>query len=96
MQKTIENIKVEWENAFPEYIFKYTFMDQQIKDLYKGEQRITAFLKITYFYYDCDRLSRLVRLGYVHGQSYEKGNWREKSAWRLECQHHFTLHQRIC
>ena len=46
MQETIANIKVKWENAFPEYIFKYTFMDQQIKDLYKGEQRITAFLKI--------------------------------------------------
>ena len=46
MQKTIARIKVEWENAFPEYIFKYTFIDQQIKDLYKGEQRITAFLKI--------------------------------------------------
>ena len=49
MQKTMENIKVEWQNAFPEYIFKYTFMDQQIKDLYKGEQRITAFLKVITF-----------------------------------------------
>ncbi len=49
MQKTVENIKVEWQNAFPEYIFKYTFMDQQIKDLYKGEQRITTFLKVITF-----------------------------------------------
>ena len=49
MQKTMENIKVQWQNAFPEYIFKYTFMDQQIKDLYKGEQRITAFLKVITF-----------------------------------------------
>jgi ABC-type antimicrobial peptide transport system permease subunit len=49
MQETMKNIKAEWQNAFPEYIFKYTFMDQQIKDLYKGEERITAFLKVITF-----------------------------------------------
>jgi ABC-type antimicrobial peptide transport system permease subunit len=46
MQTTFEEIKTAWETAFPEYIFSYQFLDEQIKDLYKGERRISALLTI--------------------------------------------------
>jgi ABC-type antimicrobial peptide transport system permease subunit len=46
MQGTIEKIKDNWEAAYPEYIFKYEFMDEQIRSLYKGERKIATLLNI--------------------------------------------------
>jgi putative ABC transport system permease protein len=46
MQGTIEKIKDNWEAAYPEYIFKYEFMDEQIRSLYKGERRLSTLLNI--------------------------------------------------
>lgn len=46
MQKTIELVKAKWEGTYPEYIFSYNFIDDQIRDLYKGERKISAILSL--------------------------------------------------
>ncbi|WP_276374836.1 ABC transporter permease [Chryseolinea sp. H1M3-3] len=46
MQGTIDEVKSRWEEAYPEYIFKYEFLDEQIQNLYKGERRISTLLTI--------------------------------------------------
>jgi ABC-type antimicrobial peptide transport system permease subunit len=46
MQTTIEQVKSLWESTYPEYIFKYEFLDEQVKALYTGERRISTLLTI--------------------------------------------------
>jgi predicted permease len=46
MQNTIAQIKTKWEAAYPEYIFNYEFLDEQIKNLYRGERRISTLLTL--------------------------------------------------
>lgn len=46
MQTTIEQVKSLWESTYPEYIFKYDFLDEQIKALYTGERRVSTLLTI--------------------------------------------------
>ena len=44
MQKTIQQGQKKWEAVYPEYVFSYNFLDEQIRDLYKGERRISVIL----------------------------------------------------
>lgn len=46
MQASIEKIQALWRNAYPEYIFKYTFMDEQIRNLYRGERKMSAMISV--------------------------------------------------
>lgn len=46
MQATLNDVKKVWEATYPEYIFSYQFLDEQIWDLYKGERRISTLLTI--------------------------------------------------
>lgn len=46
MQGTLGKIKENWETAYPEYIFSYEFLDEQIRSLYKGERRISTLLNL--------------------------------------------------
>ncbi len=46
MQGTLDEVKSRWEEAYPEYIFSYEFLDEQIRNLYKGERRISTLLTI--------------------------------------------------
>lgn len=45
-QATIAKIQRIWEATYPEYIFQYTYLDDQIKSLYRGEAKITSMLKV--------------------------------------------------
>jgi ABC-type antimicrobial peptide transport system permease subunit len=46
MRNTIEQIQKHWEAAYPEHIFNYEFLDEQIRALYAGERRISTLLTI--------------------------------------------------
>lgn len=39
----IQNI---WEATYPEYIFKYAFLDQQIENLYRGERKTAVVITV--------------------------------------------------
>ena len=49
MQASIQTIQKLWEATYPEYIFKYEFLDQQIDNLYRGERRMTMLLIVFSF-----------------------------------------------
>jgi putative ABC transport system permease protein len=45
-QQAVFAIQKTWESIYPEYIFQYAFLDDQIAALYRGETRITNMLKV--------------------------------------------------
>jgi ABC-type antimicrobial peptide transport system permease subunit len=53
IQDVISKIKPLWEATYPEHIFDYRFLDQQIAEFYEGEKRmsvmLTAFSSIAIF-----------------------------------------------
>lgn len=46
MQGTISQVKKQWEATYPEYIFKYDFMDVQIENMYNGERKTATMLNV--------------------------------------------------
>ncbi len=46
MQESIEQIKRQWEIHYPEFIFSYEFIDEQIRNLYNGERKISLLLNV--------------------------------------------------
>lgn len=49
MQKTIQLVQAKWEASYPEYIFSYKFVDEQIRDLYRGERKMSILLNVFSF-----------------------------------------------
>lgn len=46
ISETLDFIKTNWEQTYPEYIFQYDFLDQEIANNYEAEQRTFALFKI--------------------------------------------------
>jgi ABC-type antimicrobial peptide transport system permease subunit len=48
--KTVtDKLKNSWQEAYPEYIFDYDFLDQQIREFYEDEQRMSTLLGVFSF-----------------------------------------------
>lgn len=45
-QSVIDAVKPKWEATYPEQIFSYEFLDEQIREFYQGEQRMSTLLAI--------------------------------------------------
>ena len=46
MQETIKLVQEKWEAAYPEFIFSYKFLDEEIKQFYDREQKLSTLLTI--------------------------------------------------
>ena len=46
MQETIKEIQHRWETTYPEFIFSYKFLDDEIKGFYDREQKLSTLLTI--------------------------------------------------
>jgi putative ABC transport system permease protein len=46
MKETIPQIQKLWEQAYPEAIFSYEFLDEQVKNFYNNERRMSRLLGI--------------------------------------------------
>jgi putative ABC transport system permease protein len=46
LQSAIEQVKTKWEAAYPEHIFEYQFLDEQIREFYEGEQKMSVLLTV--------------------------------------------------
>lgn len=46
VQSTINNIKSEWDKTYPETIFDYSFLDQQIARMYENERKTASLFQI--------------------------------------------------
>ena len=46
LQETIKQVQQRWEATYPNYIFSYEFMDEQIRGFYDGQRRMSVLLGI--------------------------------------------------
>jgi putative ABC transport system permease protein len=46
IQDVINSIKTKWEAAYPEHLFDYSFLDQQIEEFYEGERKMSVMLSV--------------------------------------------------
>jgi len=46
LQQTIKLVQQKWEAAYPEFIFSYQFLDDQIKEFYEREQKMSILLTV--------------------------------------------------
>lgn len=46
IQDVLSIIKPRWESAYPEHIFDYAFLDQQIAEFYDDEKRMSVLLSV--------------------------------------------------
>jgi putative ABC transport system permease protein len=45
-QHILAEVKMRWEAAYPEHIFDYQFLDDQIREFYEGEEKMSILLSI--------------------------------------------------
>jgi putative ABC transport system permease protein len=45
-QEAIKQIQQKWDAAYPEFLFEYSFMDEQIKNFYEREEKMSALLTV--------------------------------------------------
>jgi putative ABC transport system permease protein len=45
-QNVIAQLKTKWEAAYPEHLFEYEFLDENIREFYDGEQRMSILLSV--------------------------------------------------
>ncbi len=46
LPETIEFLREQWENTFPDYVFKYSFLDTYLQSLYQEEQKTLSLFKL--------------------------------------------------
>jgi putative ABC transport system permease protein len=46
MQGTLKQVQAKWEAAYPDYIFSYEFLDEQIRGFYDSERRMSVLLTV--------------------------------------------------
>jgi putative ABC transport system permease protein len=49
IEETVAAIQQKWLQAYPEYIFSYSFLDEQIYNLYRGERKMATLLNVVSF-----------------------------------------------
>jgi putative ABC transport system permease protein len=46
MQNALKEVQTKWERTYPEYIYSYRFLDEQIGEFYESEQRMSVMLSV--------------------------------------------------
>ncbi len=46
LQDALKEVQAKWERTYPEYIYSYRFLDEQIREFYESEQRMSVMLLI--------------------------------------------------
>lgn len=46
LKKTVEQVQQKWEAAYPNFIFSYKFLDDEIKEFYDREQKMSTLLTV--------------------------------------------------
>lgn len=46
IKNVVEELKDKWEQAYPEHIFDYQFLDESIREFYEGEQKMSIILSV--------------------------------------------------
>lgn len=46
IQQTIKEVQNKWEATYPDYIFSYRFLDEEIKEFYEQEEKMSSLLTV--------------------------------------------------
>lgn len=46
VQATIKQVQQKWEATYPQYVFSYAFLDEDIKEFYEREQKMSVLLSV--------------------------------------------------
>lgn len=46
LKNVIGNLEEKWQQAYPEHIFEYEFLDESIRQFYEGEQKMSILLTV--------------------------------------------------
>ena len=46
MQQLIKQVQQKWETSYPQFIFSYKFLDDEIKEFYEQEEKMSTLLAI--------------------------------------------------
>lgn len=46
LQETILDVQQKWEAAYPEHVFSYKFLDDEVREFYDGEKRMSTLIII--------------------------------------------------
>jgi putative ABC transport system permease protein len=46
MSSTMQSVKAIWEQAFPDYVYEYRFLDEKIESFYKQENQLAQLYKL--------------------------------------------------
>jgi ABC-type antimicrobial peptide transport system permease subunit len=46
LKKTIQQVQQKWEATYPNFIFSYKFLDEEIKEFYDREQKMSTLLAV--------------------------------------------------
>ena len=46
IQQTIKEVQNKWEATYPDYIFSYRFLDEEIKEFYEQEEKMSTLLTV--------------------------------------------------
>jgi putative ABC transport system permease protein len=46
MQKTVKEVQKKWEATYPDFIFSYEFLDEDIRGFYESERKMSSMLTI--------------------------------------------------
>lgn len=46
IEQSLEQIQQHWEKTYPEFIYSYRFVDDQIREFYENEQRMSVMLTV--------------------------------------------------
>jgi ABC-type antimicrobial peptide transport system permease subunit len=46
VQESLDRVKDVWQNAYPEHLFTYEFLDEQIREFYETEQKMSVLFGI--------------------------------------------------
>jgi ABC-type antimicrobial peptide transport system permease subunit len=49
IKDVVAAVRSKWEAVYPEHIFEYQFLDDQIREFYEGEQKMSALLTVFTF-----------------------------------------------
>jgi len=72
-ERTVEALEQIWKEVYPDNPFEYHFLDQEIDNMYKSEQRLGKSLQYFRSVGNCDFLSRsLWPFGLPGGTSYTR------------------------
>jgi hypothetical protein len=96
MQDALKEVQAKWERTYPEYIYSYRFLDEQIGEFYESEQRMSVMLSVFTSLAIFIGCLGIIRVNRVYGKSENQRNWGAQSNGRIGAKYSDVVLERVC